>query len=446
MDALPFHRWQFAFTVTYHYLFPQLTMGLALLIFLLKTRSLRGDTVANQTARFWSKILALSFVMGVVTGIPMEFQFGTNWSRFSEATGEIIGQTLAMEGVFAFFLESAFLYLLIFQEKRLGPKGHWAVSLMVFFGTWLSGFFIVTTNAFMQHPVGFEKIDGIFQLKSLTALLGNPWAHAQYIHVMIGSTITGSFVMAGISAFYLLKDRHHAVARKGLTMGVVMGCLASILAAFPTGDIQAKLVYHHQPVTFAAMEGHFKTEDGAGLVILGQPDLEKMQLDNPIVLPKMLSFLTHARWNAPVTGLADFDRNLWPDNVELLYYSYHIMAGLGTLFILLMVLSLFFLLRKTLHEKPSLLWMLMLAMPLPYIANTTGWMTAELGRQPWVVYNLMRTANAHSLQVSAGNTLFSLIGFMGLYTLLSMLYFLLLVRIIQKGPEATRPASELGGL
>ncbi len=420
-------------------------MGLALLIFILKTRALRGDTTANQTANFWTKILGVTFVMGVVTGIPMEFQFGTNWSRFSEATGSIIGQTLAMEGVYSFFLESAFLYLLLFQEKRLGPKGHWAVSLLVFIGTWLSGFFIVATNAWMQHPVGYElDAEGIFHLKSLAAILGNPWAHAQYIHVMVGSVITGSFVMAGISAFYLLKNRHQAVARKGLYLGVFVGLVASLLAAYPTGDTQAKLVYQHQPVTFAAMEGHFHTSKGAGLVILGQPDLEKMELDNPIVLPRMLSFLTHARWNATIQGLTDFDRDLWPDNVELLYYSYHIMAGLGTLFILLMMTSAYFWLRKSLSHKRWLLWALMLAMPLPYIANTTGWMTAELGRQPWVVYNLMRTADAHSLQVSAGNTLFTLLGFMGLYTLVSMLYFFLLMRIIQAGPDSTPSNSSPG--
>jgi cytochrome d ubiquinol oxidase subunit I len=286
MEALDIHRLQFAFTITYHYLFPQLTMGLALLIFVLKTMALRGDRVANQAVRFWAKIFGVTFVMGVVTGIPMEFQFGTNWSRFSETAGEIIGQTLAMEGVFAFFLESSFLYLLLFGERRLGQRGHWVAALLVFVGTWLSGFFIVCTNAWMQHPVGYEVTpDGGIKLASLSALFTNPWAIAQYLHVMVGTTITASFVMAGIGAFYLLQGEHLAPARRFLSVAVVVGLIASMLAAFPTGDMQSKLVYEHQPVTFAAMEGHFHTEDGAGMVLIGQPNLKEMRLDNPIVIP-----------------------------------------------------------------------------------------------------------------------------------------------------------------
>jgi len=437
MEALTIHRFQFAFTVTYHYIFAQLTMGLALLIFVLKTMALRGDPVANQAVRFWAKILGVTFVMGVVTGIPMEFQFGTNWSRFSEAAGGVIGQTLAMEGVFAFFLESAFLYLLLYGERRLGQRGHWVVALLVFIGTWLSGFFIVCTNAWMQHPVGYEITpDGVIKLASLSALFTNPWAIPQYLHTMVGAVITGSFMMAAISAFYVLRGEHVATARRSSSVAVVVGLIASVLAAMPTGDIQAGLIYKHQPVTFAAMEGHFHTEDGAGLVLIGQPNMQKMHLDNPVVLPKVLSFLTHQRWDATIVGLSDYDRKLWPDNVELLYYSYHVMAGLGTFFIGIMMLSVFFLWRRKLHEQRWLLWALMLFLPLPFIANTAGWMTAELGRQPWLVYGLMRTADGHSTQVSAGNALFTLLGFMGLYVVVSALYFFLTTRIIARGPES----------
>ncbi len=436
MEALDIHRLQFAFTITYHYLFPQLTMGLALLIFVLKTMALRGDRVANQAVRFWAKIFGVTFVMGVVTGIPMEFQFGTNWSRFSETAGEIIGQTLAMEGVFAFFLESSFLYLLVFGERRLGQRGHWVAALLMFVGTWLSGFFIVSTNAWMQHPVGYEITpDGGIKLASLSALFTNPWAIPQYLHVMVGTTITASFVMAGIGAFYLLQGEHLAPARRFLSVAVVVGLIASVLAAFPTGDMQSKLVYEHQPVTFAAMEGHFQTEDGAGMVIIGQPNLKEMRLDNPIVIPGFLSFVTHARWDARIVGLSDFDRELWPTNIPLLYYSYHIMAGLGTIFIAIMALSAFFLLRKKLYEQRWLLWILMLALPFPYIANTAGWMTAEFGRQPWIIHGVMRTSSGYSLQVSVGNVAFTLLGFMGLYALLSILYFFVMTRIIGQGPE-----------
>jgi len=437
MDALTLHRFHFGFTITYHYLFPQLTMGLALLIFILKTKALRGNEAANLAARFWIKIFGIVFVMGVVTGIPMEFQFGTNWSRFSLAAGGIIGQTLAMEGVFAFFLESSFLYLLLFGERLIGQRGHWLASVALFVGTWLSGFFIVCTNAWMQHPVGYEvQANGSLKLDSLTALLTNPWVVPQYLHTMTGTTITASFVVASLGAFYSLRGEHTAVVRTFLPVAIVVGFLASVLAAFPTGDWHAKMVYQHQPVTFAAMEGHFHTEDGAGLVLIGQPDLETLRLDNPVVIPRLLSFLTHARWQARIEGLSEFSKDLWPTNIPILYYSYHIMAGLGTLFIGILLLSFFYLLRGKLYNQRWLLWILMCSLPFPFIANTAGWMTAEFGRQPWIIYNMMRTAEGYSDNVSTGNAAFTLLGFAGLYAFLSVLFLFVMIRIVAAGPTS----------
>jgi cytochrome d ubiquinol oxidase subunit I len=436
MEALTLHRLHFAFTVTYHYLFPQVTMGLALLIFVLKTMAIRGVPHANEAVRFWLKIFGVTFVMGVVTGIPMEFQFGTNWARFSESSGGVIGQTLAMEGVFAFFLESSFLYVLLFGEKRIGQRGHWIASLLLFVGTWLSGYFIVCTNAWMQHPVGYEAMaDGTIRLASLSAMLTNPWAIAAWVHTMIGALITGSFVMAGIGAYYVLRGEHLPVARQWTAVAVITGLVASVAAAFPTGDIQAKLVHDEQPVTFAAMEGHFHTAEGAPLVLIGQPDMERLALDNPVAIPGVLSFLTHYRWDSTLTGLSEYDRDLWPDNVPLLYYAYHIMAGLGTLFILAMGAGAFLLWRRKLFEQRWLMWVFLLAIPFPFIANTAGWMTAELGRQPWVIHGLMRTAEGSSANVSSGNTLFTLLGFMGLYALVSLLFFFIVTRIIARGPQ-----------
>ena len=435
MDALIAQRIQFAFTATFHYLFPQLTMGLALIIFLLKTLSLRGDAAANRSARFWIRIFGLSFVMGVVTGVPMEFQFGTGWARFSAAAGGVIGQSLAMEGVFAFFLESTFLYLLLFQEERLGAFGHWLASLVLLAGTWLSGYFIVATNAFMQHPVGHAVESGKFVLVSLSDYLLNPWALAQYVHTMDGAAITGSFSTAALAAFYLLARRHEEFARKSLRVAVAVGLLASVAAAFPTGDWQARLLLKHQPVTFAAMEGIFKTERGVGLTIIGQPNIEAQSVDNPVIVSRFLSFLTYHRWDAEVKGLDEFEESVRPGNIPLLYFSYHIMAGLGTLFMFVMAASALFLRRGKLFETPALLWALVLAFPLPFIANTAGWMTAELGRQPWLVYGLMRTADGYSQNVSSGNVWFTLLGFMGLYTVLAMLYLFLMIRIVQKGPD-----------
>ncbi len=438
MDSvLALHRFHFAFTITFHYVFAQLSMGLALLIFVLKTLALRtGKPEYNDAARFWIRIFALSFAVGVVTGIPMEFQFGTNWARFSKAAGGVIGQTLAMEGVFAFFLESSFLGLLIFGEKRLSPKGHWATSLLLFLGTWLSGFFIVVTDAWMQHPVAYRVgANGEAILESFWGLLLNPWAFWMYLHNMIGTVVTGSFVMAGIGAFYLLTKKHEEWARVFVRVGVVAGLIACVLMLFPTGDGQGQMVARHQPATLAAMEGLFQTTQGAPLAIMGQPDTEKKRIDNPAVVPKMLSFLTYKRWSAEVKGLDAFAAADWPDSVPLLYYAYHIMVGLGTIFIAIMAISAWRLWKRKLYESRIWLWLLMLTLPLPFIANTAGWMTAELGRQPWLVYGVMRTADGTSAHVSSGNTMFTLLGFMGMYTLLGILFLFLAHREIEHGPE-----------
>src|SRR2546430_861054 len=318
------HRLQFGFTTVYHYLFPQLTMGLACFLVYWKWRALRtGDEKYNQAVRFWAKIFGLNFAVGVVTGIPMEFQFGTNWADFSKYAGGVIGQTLAMEGMFAFFLESAFVGALIWGEKRLGPRGHFAAALAVALGSWLSGYFILVTNSFMQHPVGYQ--------------------------------------------------------------------------------IEANVA--------------------------------KQQLENPIEVPGALSFLAYGHFGSFVHGLNDFPKDQWPDNLELLYYSFHLMITLGTLFIVLMGFATLQNWRGKLESSRLLLWVLMLAFPYPYIANTLGWMTAELGRQPWLIYGLFHTRDGYSKVVSNGDAIFTLIGFTGLYFVIGLLFLGLTGREIAKGPE-----------
>jgi cytochrome d ubiquinol oxidase subunit I len=436
-DALAIHRLHFAFTVTFHYIFPQLTMGLALLLVLLKTLALRtGNEHYNRAARFWARIFGINFALGVVTGIPMEFQFGTNWAEFSRAAGGVIGQPLAMEGVFSFFLESSFLGLFLFGEKRLGPKGHWLAGFLVFLGSWLSGYLIVATDAWMQHPVGYQLgSHGEISLSSFWAVLLNPWAIWQYTHNMNGAVITACIVMAAVGAFYLLAGRHEPYGRTFVRIGVIVGVVATLLQVFPLGDAQGRLVARYQPVTLAAMEGLFETRKGAPLTILGQPDLEKKRLDNPLTVPRMLSFLTYRRWTAEVKGLDSFPGEAWPDKIPLLYYSYHVMVGLGTIFLAVMVVAGWLLWRRRLYSSRATLWVLMLCLPLPYIANTAGWITAELGRQPWVIYGLLRTREGFSRQVSAGNAWFTMIGFMGMYTVLSILFLFLVYREIERGPE-----------
>jgi cytochrome d ubiquinol oxidase subunit I len=441
-SALLVHRLHFAFTITFHYLFPQLTMGLAPLIVVLKTLALRSPDenrreLYSQAARFWARIFGINFVLGVVTGIPMEFQFGTNWSLFSRFAGGVIGQTLAMEGVFAFFLESSFLGLFLYGEKRLSPRAHWWSAVAVFLGSWLSGFFIIATDAWMQHPVGYAfNSQGAVELTSFWQLVLNPWAWWQYAHNMSGAAITGSFVMASVGAFYLLGGKYREHAKIFVRVGVVAGCGFSILQLFPTGDGQGRMIARNQPVTLAAMEALFASQPGAPLVILGQPDVNQRRIDNPLVIPEMLSVLTYRRWKAQVQGLDAFPPNLWPDNIPLLYYSYHIMVGLGTVFIAIMGVSAFLLWRGKLFDARWMLWILLLSLPFPYIANTAGWMTAELGRQPWLVYGLMRTADGYSKLVSAGNAMFTLLGFMGMYLVMGILFLFLIDHEIERGPAA----------
>jgi cytochrome d ubiquinol oxidase subunit I len=437
-DMLFYDRMQFAFTITFHYLFPQLTMGLSLLVVYFKGKYLYSEIEKyNDAAKFWMKIFALNFAMGVVTGIPMEFQFGTNWAKFSELTGGIIGQTLAMEGMFSFFLESSFLGLFIFGEKLLGHKLHFVTGFLVFLGSWASGYLIIATHSWMQHPVGYEILEnGRFVLNNFGALFSNSWLLPSYFHNQLASVITASFVVAAIGAFYILNNKHSEFGKLFVKTGVGFGLVSSILVAFPTGDLVAKNVVKHQPVTFAAMEGIFETEEGGSeIVLIGQPNMLEQKLDNKIAVPNILSFLTYQDWNAEIKGLNEFDKSTHPTNIPGLYYAYHIMVGLGTIFIGLMLLAAVQLFRKKLYTTKWILWALMFMLPFPYIANTTGWYTAELGRQPWLVYNLLRTADGASPTVSAGNTLFTLLGFIGLYLLLGLLFLMLAGKIISKGPQ-----------
>lgn len=437
-DMLFYNRLQFAFTITFHYLFPQLTMGLSLLIVYFKWKYLRTKLDNyNKAAKFWMKIFALNFVMGVVTGIPMEFQFGTNWAKFSELTGGVIGQTLAMEGVFSFFLESTFIGIFIFGEKLLGQKMHFLSSFLVFLGTWLSGLFIIATNAWMQHPVGFEILEnGRYVLTHFSALFSNPWLVPAFLHNQAASLVTASFVVAAVGAFYLLNKKHHQYGKLFVKTGVIFGFISAFIVAFPTGDWNAKNVVKYQPVTFAAMEGVFETQPtNAEIVLIGQPNMEKMTLDNKIAVPGILSFLTYKNFDTKIKGLNEFDKKTWPTNVPALYYAYHIMVGLGTIFIGTYFIALVFLWRKKLYQTKGLLWSLLFLVPFPYIANITGWYTTELGRQPWLVYNLLHTAQGGSPTVSSGNTLFTLLGFAGLYLLLGLLFVILVIKIVNKGPE-----------
>ena len=445
MDVVIADRLQFAFTIMFHYLFPITTMGLAPFVAAYTLKAARtGDPNTAAAAAFWTKIFAINFAIGVVTGIPMEFQFGTNWAAFSDRSGAVIGQPLAMEGVYAFFLESVFLGVLLFGKAVFRPVMHAAAAVLVCLGSWLSGFFIVVTDAWMQHPVGYVMApDGRIEMHSLWTVITQPFALWQYAHVLCGAILTGGFIVAGIGAYYLLSRRDEAFGRRFVRSGAIVGFIFSLLIVYPTGDRQGANVTEYQPVKLAAMEGLFESTKGAPLAIIGMPDVKNHTLIDPILVPDILSFLAYGNFNANVKGLTAYATELWPP-VELVYFAYHVMVGLGTIFQGIAFIAVALLWRKLLFESRWrwVLWLVMLAIPFPFIANEAGWVTAEVGRQPWIIYGLMKTAEGTSPTVATVETIFTLLGFAGMYFLLGVLFIYLVLREIAIGPAEAASAGD----
>ena len=437
MDIVTVDRLQFAFTIMFHYLFPITTMGLAPFVAWFTIRAVRsGSDEDAHAARFWLRIFAVNFAIGVVTGIPMEFQFGTNWAKFSALAGGVIGQPLAMEGTYAFFLESVFLGALFYGHGRKLTSLQSVASVCVWLGSWLSGFFIVATDAWMQHPVGYSVAsDGRIEMASLAAVLLSPFAWWQFLHVICGALVAGGFVVAGIGAYFLLAKRDESYGRSFVFAGVVVAALFSILTVFPTGDRNSANVTEFQPIKLAAMEGLFESTTGAPLAIIGMPDVKMKRLVDPVLVPSILSFLAYGNFDANVKGLNAYATELWPP-VELTYYAYHVMVGLGTIFCALALLGAALLWRGRLYTMRLVLWAMMLAMPVPYIASEAGWTTTEVGRQPWLIYGMLKTVGGASPTVFTGEAVFTLIGFAGMYFLLGVLFIYLVLRAIARGPAA----------
>jgi cytochrome d ubiquinol oxidase subunit I len=323
--------------------------------------------------------------------------------------------------------------LLYRRDRRPTPFKAFS-ALMVAVGSWLSGYFIVVTDAWMQHPVGYS-IDqhGHMTLTDIWPVLFQPFAVWQYLHVMCGAMVAGGVLVAGIGALYLLSKRDEGLARRFVRAGTLVGFIFCMLAMFPTGDRNGADVTAAQPVKLAAMEGLFESAPGAPLAIIGMPDSSTRTLIDPIYVPSMLSFLAYGNFNANVDGLEKYARALWPP-VELTYYAYHIMVGLGTIFAAVLgIATLLLLWGGRLYRAPAVLWVLMLLMPFPYIANEAGWTVSEVGRQPWIVYGVMRTADGSSPTVASGETLFTLIGFAGMYFLLGVLFLFLVLRQLDEG-------------
>ncbi|MFB3906723.1 MAG: cytochrome ubiquinol oxidase subunit I [Acidobacteriota bacterium] len=440
MDPVLLARLQFALTVGFHFIFPSITIGLAWLLVVIEGIGWRTrDEIWIRAGKFFGGIFALTFAVGVATGIVMEFQFGTNWASYSRFVGDIFGAPLAAEGVFAFFLESGFLGLYLFGRKRISAGAHWFSILMVAVGATISAFWIIVANSWQQTPAGYtiNRELGRAELSSFAEAVFNPSTLPRYFHTVSASLVTACFFMAGISAILLLSSRGVAVARNTISLAVIVGLAASILVAFPSGHEHAQQVAATQPEKFAAIEGLYTGYDqGAPLVLFALPTTPPPELRAPVEIPKMLSWLAFGDVNYPVKGLGDFPPDRVPRGAELWlsFVSFHNMVLLGMYFIVLMGLAVFLLWRGCLFQKRRMLKMLAFSIPLPIAACQLGWMAAEVGRQPWIVYGLLKTREAASVTVGAAEILFSIILFGLIYLLLGALWLYLLKRKIQTVP------------
>jgi cytochrome d ubiquinol oxidase subunit I len=434
MDPVLLSRLLFAITIGFHFIFPPITIGMAWLIFWHMTRYKKtGDESDKQLVRFWTRLFAITFAVGVATGIVMEFQFGTNWADYSRFVGDIFGAPLAAEGIFAFFLESTFVGVLIFGWKRFSTRTMWLASLLVAIGATLSAFWIIVANSWMQTPAGYHLVNGRAELTDFWAAVFNPSTLPRYFHTVDACLITGAFFMAGVSAWYLLKGRHLEFARKSLKVSLIAGFIAAALQ-IPLGHWHAVQVTHTQPEKLAAFEGLFETQKGAPLLLFGIPDAEEGKVHAAIKIPGLLSFLTSGDFDAEVKGLNDFPKEEWPP-LLLPFVSFHLMFMMGVAFAGLTALGVFLLWRKKLFDSRWFLKLVMLALPLPIIANELGWMAAEVGRQPWIVYRLFKTSEAISTAVPAWQVLFSIVMFSLIYLLLFSVWIFLLRRAVRKGPD-----------
>ncbi len=441
MDAVLLARLQFAMTVGFHFLFPPLSIGLAWMVAFIEYRYLRTGLEAYRAmSRFWIHILGLLFALGVATGITMEFQFGTNWAAYARFVGDIFGAPLAAEGLFAFFLESTFLGVLLFGRGRVSKGFYWFATLMVAFGATLSALWIIIANSWQQTPAGYHIVGGRAELTDFWAAALNPSTLPRYTHTVVGSLMSAAFFMAGVGAWYVLKNRHVEFARRTLSLALTVGLVFSLLGLF-TGHHHAVQVARTQPVKLAAFEGLFETRRGASMSLFGIPDREREVTHLEIGVPYLLSLMIDFDPNSQVVGLKAFPKEDWPP-LRLTFYSYHLMVGLGMYFILIMLIATYLRLKRQAIGSRPLLKALLYSSPLPLLTMQLGWIAAEVGRQPWIVYGELKTAEAISRVVPAEQVLFSIILFAAIYTLLLLLFLYLLRRIIVTGPEE-RPIEQV---
>lgn len=445
MDAEILARIQFAFTIAFHYIYPPLSIGLGLILVVMEGLYLKtGDKRFEQMTRFWIRIFALIFGIGVATGIIMEFEFGTNWATYSRYVGDIFGSALAAEGIFAFAIESGFLGILLFGWNRVSSKVHFFSTIMVFLGSMFSAVWIVVANSWQQTPAGFHIVgkgmNARAEITDFWAMVFNPSSVERLTHVWIGAFLAGAFLVLSVNAWYILKGKHLTIARPAFKIALVVATFFSLAQLF-AGHKSAEGVAKNQPAKLATMEGHYDKLAPADMYLFGWVNQNSKQVYG-LKIPGGLSFITQGDFKAPIKGLDHFPVSERPTQVNAVFQFYHIMVTLGMAMIALTLLACWFWKKNTLFEKRWLMIVFVWAVMLPQIANQCGWFTAEMGRQPWVVYGLLKTSDALSRTVSANQIMFSLIMFTVVYLLLLILFLFLLNRKIQHGPGDDHSADE----
>jgi cytochrome d ubiquinol oxidase subunit I len=439
VDVVFLSRVQFAFTTAFHILFPTLTIGLALYLLVVEFLWLRTrNELYYRMYRFWVKIFAINFAVGVVSGITLEFEFGTNFARFSQAVANVLAPLLAYEGMTAFFLEAGFLGIMLFGWKRVPPIVHFLATCLVTLGATLSAFWIMAANSWMQTPAGYEMVGGKFMVTNFAAAIFNPSLPTHLGHMLIASYETTAFAVAGISAYFLLKGKDVSFYRRSLALALAMAVLLAPLQVF-VGDLKGLVVARHQPAKLAAMEAHWQTntEGGADFVVFAIPDMKEERNHLGVTLPNALSLLITHSWDGKVQGLKDFPPEDRPNSL-VTFWSFRLMLAVGFLYLAVMLWAGLLWRRKRLFESRRFLSSLVVLQPLGFVATISGWVTAEVGRQPWVVYGLLRTVHGVS-PIAAGNVLWSLAMFFTVFGVVGASYFYYILRTLRRGPDLSSP-------
>ncbi len=432
-------RIQFAFTIAFHYIYPPLSIGLGVMLVFLEGMYLKtGNKEYEILTRFWIKIFALIFGIGVATGIIMEFEFGTNWAVYSKYVGDVFGSALASEGLFAFALESGFLGILIFGWNRVNSKVHFFSTIMVALGSMFSAVWIVVANSWQQTPAGYhivgEGLQARAEIVDFWAMVFNPSSMERLSHSIIGGFLSGAFLVLSVHGYYLYKNRCVSLSKKAFKIALIFATVTSLMQLF-TGHKSAEVVAKYQPVKLAAFEGHYDSSAVADMYLIGTTN-PKTQTTSGLKIPKGLTFLLHQNFTTPVQGINAFKPENRPSNnaIKFVFQTYHIMVAIGMSLIALTLFASFLLWRKKLYTKKWLMGIFAFSVLLPQIANQVGWYSAEVGRQPWVVYNLLRTSDALSKSVKAQQVMFSLILFAAVYLILFLLFLYLMNKKIKHGP------------